>query len=220
MPIVHVSRSTMGVAGAAPAAGDVVGTAEAKGPDVTWVVLAFLLIIGGAFAAWGLYEGIEPDPFEPAAGFTIFGPLYILAQAIERLLEPFSKYLATANANGQTTTRPEAERARNHAFTLLLQTPNEATATRAAEAEALVDRIKRNTGVVAWGLASLLAMLACGAFGITLLAAIGFDAPPFWDIGITGLAVGSGTKPLHDLISNLQKSKEQKTTPPGVVSTE
>jgi hypothetical protein len=59
-------------------------------------------------------------------------------------------------------------------------------------------------------------MLACGAFGVGLLAASGFKIPVFWDIAVTGLAVGSGTKPLHDLISHLQKSKDAKANPPGV----
>jgi hypothetical protein len=31
---------------------------------------------------------------------------------------------------------------------------------------------------------------------------------------ISGLAVGSGTKPLHDLISSLQKAKEEREDPP------
>lgn len=30
----------------------------------------------------------------------------------------------------------------------------------------------------------------------------------WWDIGITGLVVGGGTKPLHDLISYIEKAKE------------
>jgi hypothetical protein len=34
------------------------------------------------------------------------------------------------------------------------------------------------------------------------------------DLVLSGLAVGSGTKPLHDLISNLQKAKEDTEDPP------
>src|SRR5438477_102182 len=43
--------------------------------------------------------------------------------------------------------------------------------------------------------------------------AIGFDIPAEVDMAVTGIAIGSGTKPLHDLISNLQKSKEKKEDP-------
>ncbi|MDB5680191.1 MAG: hypothetical protein JWM94_3193, partial [Sphingomonas bacterium] len=34
---------------------------------------------------------------------------------------------------------------------------------------------------------------------------------PFWaDLLVTGLVVGAGTKPLHDLVANLQKTKDTK----------
>jgi hypothetical protein len=197
------------------------GTAAAEGPDTSWTVVAFVLVIAAAFGAWGLYELVDPKLFRPPEGISAFAPMYILAQAIERLLEPFSNHLATAKADGKQVTKPEAELARDAAFANLLdvtKTDPEALATRAAAAQALLDRVKRNTAVIAWALASVLAMAACGAFGIRLLTAIGFDAPPFWDIAISGLAIGSGTKPLHDLISNLQKSKENKANPPGVVT--
>lgn len=56
-------------------------------------------------------------------------------------------------------------------------------------------------------------MAVCGAFGVLLLSAIGLDAPEWFDIVVTGLAIGSGTKPLHDLISNVQKAKDQREDP-------
>jgi hypothetical protein len=47
------------------------------------------------------------------------------------------------------------------------------------------------------------------ALNITLLQAIrgeGSGQPPFWaDLLVTGLVVGAGTKPLHDLITKLEK---------------
>lgn len=49
----------------------------------------------------------------------------------------------------------------------------------------------------------------------SFLDAIGFEGTPApVDIVISGLAVGSGTKPLHDLISSLQKAKEEREDPP------
>jgi hypothetical protein len=61
---------------------------------------------------------------------------------------------------------------------------------------------------------------SCGSFGIFLLAACGFDVPEFWDIALTGLAIGSGTKPLHDLIGNIQKAGNERSDPPQAVTTE
>jgi hypothetical protein len=87
-------------------------------------------------------------------------------------------------------------------------------AAKAAAWQRVVDRIRRNTAVIAWGLASLLGMVLCGLFGLFMLRLIGFpDVPKEVDIVISGLAVGSGTKPLHDLISNIQKAKETKEDP-------
>jgi hypothetical protein len=74
-------------------------------------------------------------------------------------------------------------------------------------------------------------MAVSAALGLYLLHAVGLPegswrGGPFsaqglrrWvDLLVTGLAVGGGTKPLHDLISNLQASKEAKKDPPQVIS--
>jgi len=56
-----------------------------------------------------------------------------------------------------------------------------------------------------WALATSLALFTCAWFGVLLLAAIGInDAPQWFDLAATALVIGAGTKPLHDLISNLQ----------------
>jgi hypothetical protein len=42
----------------------------------------------------------------------------------------------------------------------------------------------------------------------------GWDAVPAWvDALVTGLVVGSGTKPLHDVLSRVQKTKEKAEDP-------
>jgi len=44
-----------------------------------------------------------------------------------------------------------------------------------------------------------------------VLKSVGLNGvPPAVDILVTGLAIGSGTEPLHDLISNMQQSSSQK----------
>jgi hypothetical protein len=52
---------------------------------------------------------------------------------------------------------------------------------------------------------------------ITLLQAVranGSGQPPFWaDLLVTGLVVGAGTKPLHDLVANIERSKNGKHDP-------
>jgi len=215
------------------------GTAKpAGGADVSAVLLAYLLVLAGWGIALLFWWWRNPSSFTPGDGISIFAPLYILAQSIERLVEPFSDYLAGAaapdagdgdgqspNADGggqQPTGKtllgifvPSATITK----TTALDTRNTAIAGRdaslAAEWERVVDKIRRNTSVIAWGIASLLGILACGTFGLYMMRLTGFTAVPKQvDILISGLAVGSGTKPLHELISNLQKNKEQKEDPP------
>jgi hypothetical protein len=64
-----------------------------------------------------------------------------------------------------------------------------------------------------------LAFLLCAQLNITLLQAVranGSGQPPFWgDLLVTGLVVGAGTKPLHDLVSNIEHGKNAKLDPPS-----
>ena len=54
----------------------------------------------------------------------------------------------------------------------------------------------------------------------SLMGAGSSTPPPALDVLVSGLVVGAGTKPLHDLIANIQASKDAKqaqvpTAPPG-----
>ena len=195
-------------------------SSETATADTSWVVAAFVLVIVSAFVGWLLYDQLEPT-FVVAAGFSAFAPLYILAQGIERLLEPFTKFLgSTTKTNEGRVGKETAEKSRNeHVAAVLQGQTNVATAVTAADWQAVLERIRKNTAVIAWGLASAAGILACGAFGIRLLFATGFDVTPAVDIFVSGLAVGSGTKPLHDLISNIQKAKDTKADPPQAATT-
>src|SRR5581483_504094 len=126
---------------------------------------AYLVVGLGVVVGWLIYHEVKPADFVPAPGVSVFALLYILAQSIERTLEPASD-LGVFGSKAQKPVRM-------------------------------------------WAAATFLAMLGCGGLGVFLLHAVGLSTvPSAVDIGITGLAVGSGTKPLHDLISNIQKSNE------------
>ncbi|CAD7702143.1 unnamed protein product [Ostreobium quekettii] len=68
-----------------------------------------------------------------------------------------------------------------------------------------VGRIKKNTAVIFWGMASALAMMLSLTAHIGLLHAVGLNPPPALDVIVTGLAVGAGTQPLNKIISVLKK---------------
>lgn len=186
--------------------------AAARKPAVTadpaYIAAAYVIVILGAAVGIALWHGLDPDPFVPGAGISIFAPLYILAQSIERVLEPFATYFGAATVEGKRTRKPSAKEEVYHAVIA-------GNVDLAATWQRIVDRIRRNTTVLTWAVASFIGMALCGALGIFFLRTIGFEGTPEEvDIVISGLAVGSGTKPLHDLISYVQKSKEEREDPP------
>ena len=102
----------------------------------------------------------------------------------------------------------------------------------AAAAQAELDQRRADKAVAYWALASVLGLLLSATLGLYLLHIVGLRgdglAPNgIWAAGIlsaagirhvldllvTGLAIGGGTKPLHDLISNLQAAKVSKKDP-------
>jgi hypothetical protein len=102
----------------------------------------------------------------------------------------------------------------------------------AAAAQAELDQRRADKAVAYWALASILGLLLSATLGIYLLHIVGLRSDGLatdgtWAAGIlsatgirhaldllvTGLAIGGGTKPLHDLISNLQAAKISKKDP-------
>ena len=79
----------------------------------------------------------------------------------------------------------------------------------AAEAKSVVETIELNRTLLSWSLASCFAMLGSAALGLYLIDTIVIStAPPkVIDLIVTGLVIGAGTKPLHDLIKNIESSK-------------
>jgi hypothetical protein len=102
----------------------------------------------------------------------------------------------------------------------------------AAAAQAELEQRRTDKAVAYWALASGLGLLVSATLGLYLLHIIGLRGDGLggdgnWTSGIlsaagirhmldvllTGLAIGGGTKPLHDLISNLQAAKNNKKDP-------
>jgi hypothetical protein len=189
------------------------------------VIVAVLGVIAGGLILWRH----NPPVFNPGTGISAFAPLYIIAQAIERILEPAKKILAkkvpatglgdkaaaTANRNNAVA---EATTSPHPADTGLSDAEKTANVAKrvadAALAQRELDDLRSNRTAILWGASTALAMIACGYFGVGLLHAIGeTGAPRYVDMFVTGFAVGGGTKPLHDFISNLQTSSQQSATP-------
>ena len=139
------------------------------------------------FAAWRLH-GNSPSNYRIDNQWSAWTGLFILALAIERALEPFSRKLG-----------PDTDKA------------------KAREDQDAIEMCRRLTAIVTWGVATGLAFLLCTKLNITLMQAVRANdsgQPPFWaDLLVTGLVVGAGTKPLHDLVSNIERVKNGKQDP-------
>lgn len=165
-----------------------------------YTVLALGTAAASFLVAWWLH-GNAASTYRIGSQWDAFAGLFILALAIERALEPFSRKL------GPDTT--ERKDARDRALASAQADDRE---TIAMECQLAVEMCRRLTAVVTWGLATGFAFLLCAQLNITLMQALrasGSGAPPFWaDLLVTGLVVGAGTKPLHDLVSNIEQSKK------------
>lgn len=147
----------------------------------------------------------------------MFALLYIFAQSIERLIEPVSKFVSgTGTTNGsERTTKEEAKEKRATAINEALEATNagakKVAVDQAAAAQKAIDQARANAVYWMWDIATLLGLLAATFFGVRMLAAVGVAAPhPIFDVWVTGLIIGSGTKPLHDLVERIRLPKEEK----------
>lgn len=147
------------------------------------------------------------DTTTPVEGLTIFAVFFVGAQALERLLEPIALVLGL----GAKEKDDAAATAKN-----VLELAEEPTVRNvmpallaAADAKAANERKTAERSILFWGLASGIAALASGAFGFYFLSTVGIPVPALWlEILGTALIIGAGTKPLHDLISLIEKKKQ------------
>ena len=167
-----------------------------------YTVLGLGLAVGAFFAAWGLH-GSTSSTYRIDNQWGALTGLFILALAIERALEPFSRKL------GPDTTRRKVNRDK-----ALAGRRGADQEDSPPEFQSAIDMSRRLTAIVTWGVATGLGFLLCAVLNITLMQAVranGSGQPPFWaDLLVTGLVVGAGTKPLHDLVANIERGKDRK----------
>ena len=192
-----------------------------------WPEGAFAWLSIGAIAliwlvGWFLNRQHDPAAIVLTSGVTIYAVFYVAAQAIERLLEPFTNLLlpkkdeaakvetkTTEAVNGNAMFVAAVAFAKEAAVTKAWR---EATQTKASEAASAQDELDKKVyvrAVLFWVIATGLGIVASGYFGLYFVHTIVKENPPSngFDILVTGLVIGAGTKPLHDLISNLSKDK-------------
>jgi len=213
------------------------------------MLIGFLLVL--ALSAYNVKPVITGTV---VTGVDVFAVLYIEAQFIERIVEPFSeKSPINKDTFGNTKTidsikgslkdeqdkakvlsdainRFQVSRPDLKLASLSDQEPTKSLLARKKESDGKIDDLNKELDDQTsrrvysfWGLTSLMGMVlvyfSTGLFtivglsvqdisiaGRTVLSGHGLDAI------LSGVIVGAGTKPLHDLIGTLQKSSSQKGT--------
>ena len=156
------------------------------------------------------------EVFRVSSDFSVFAGLFVLALAVERVLQPLTRFI------GPDTDKAKDER--DKAQKAAVDNPTGAaangTGTNAqwlAKAQADVDRARKIGEIVHWGVAVAISLLLAGKLNALLLSAIAAEGSarpaPWADLLVTGLVIGAGTKPLHDLVAQIQTSKENKQDP-------
>ncbi len=230
---------------------EVTSLLNADPPNWPWILAAFGILAVGTTVSYVVWRSVKPTDFMPSSNYAVYAGLFVMALALERVLEPFSglfipsvkakKAQSTAMAAHAKRAQVVAAASQLHAVVAdpaaAAQRAEEALQTAAAaQKEAAVAQKEHhhsqaNRAVLMWATASVLAMLACASLGIFLLRSIetpsgvtgstasasvrSSSAAPLapspaknpnrlLDLLVTGLVVGAGTKPLHDLISQVQ----------------
>jgi hypothetical protein len=210
--------------------GEIVGQAdEPLAGTIVTAVLSMALVVLGAL----LFDGWLPDsafgqaPAQPLEGVTIFAVFFVAAQALERLMEPLSKVILPKETvenkkekeekalkdevNQIAADRAEAEEG------VQGTPPSTAEAERKAQelakTRAQADARQKKRVILFWGLASVIAMLASATMKLYFLKTVGIANSTRWiEILATGLIIGAGTKPLHDLVKAIQAKSESAQT--------
>jgi hypothetical protein len=162
----------------------------------------------------------------PVQGLTIFATFYAAAQAIERLLEPISSVLFPKDkpADDYASKLDEVE-GKMMKWASVIGNPGasqtdkdaakqeaEAKLLEAANAKAKLDGRHLDRVIAFWVAATILGMWSSATLHLYFLKVIGVaGGSRGLEILATGLIIGAGTKPLHDLITSISAKAEQKT---------
>jgi hypothetical protein len=178
-----------------PEAGNSGGSPEEdplKGAEIAhdWAKLTALVTLVAGFLYCVLLAGLagwsHGTSFQAAANFALFAGFVVIAGAIERMLEPLLIFL------------PPFEKKPDPKNPSIKEENEKAKADRA---------------LLAYSIALIAGIAFSSVFGLYFLEAVGAQisgdkALRGLDIFVTALIITGGTKPLHDMITSIEKKKE------------
>jgi hypothetical protein len=165
------------------------------------LVAAVAVIMWLAYHSW-----IKPKAFDFAAGYVPYAGIVAVTAALERLLEPLSHVLTPTIGPAKQDAAKKKSAAQAAGANPAATTEHvQAAAENAATAQAKVDAQRTQRTIIFWAIASVCGLAISGGFGLFLLQSVTKGhVNTFLDLTVTGLTIGAGTKPLHDLITGIQ----------------
>jgi hypothetical protein len=186
-------------------------------PEAPYIVFAVILfVIGLGVGLWLQYHYHPKFTNLPtvAPGVGVFSLFYVMAQSIERVLVPVSWVGGGFLGGGKLGTKRDLAKIRQLTHVEANQDPSDTEkAQAAANAKHDAEQYAANLTAVTFGAAATLAMLVSGYTGLFLLTTVGLHVSALLDLVVTGLAIAGGTKPLHDLITNISSTSQTKQAP-------
>ena len=207
--------------GGAEAAAAVPAAEPAAKPNLGYTIGGYIGVVVAAGVAI-LLASKNDVTIGVSEGFAPFAVIYLVAQAIERGLQPFTYLLGKPDKKSEA--KEELRTAKSTqavAFAMNQEGAAQTAAVAAVAKQKKLDVIVADRAVLFWALATMVSLLVCGLLELGLIQSIADvtgssgDVPKWFqytDVVVTGIAIGSGTKPLHDLIAFIQNTK-QKTEP-------
>ena len=185
----------------------------ASGAPLAAVAASIFGVALVAVLAWLAYANwVNPSVIRFDAGYVPYIAVVFIAAGLERLLEPFSQliiptsYAKSIAADLMSNARQagaDPSAPAEYVQTLLEQ---------AARAQAHADSLRATRAFVFWMIATDAGLLISGLFGFFLLQSVSVGhVNSLLDLLVTGLAIGAGTKLLHDMITRIQARSSRDT---------
>jgi hypothetical protein len=146
---------------------------------------------------------IHSQPMMFAAGYIPLAGVVAVSAGLERLLEPIASIWnppGSGTGGGAVQATQAAESA--------AADPEKSDADVAPLVQDAADKqaqLRADKTVFYWAFATICGLVISGCFGLVLLQAVSTtQVNKYLDLVVTGLVIGAGTKPVHDLIVGIQ----------------
>jgi hypothetical protein len=175
-------------------------------PSLSVIIPSMAAVAVAIVGMWFAYKyAIKPTTIGVAKNYVPYAAVVAASAALERLLEPLSEVLMPTTAAKTTAAQSKTAAQADAANPQTTAAEVQPKVLQAASDQAVVDTLRNNRAVLFWAIASICGLGISGGFGLFLLQSIATGhVNSFLDLAVTGLTIGAGTKPTHDLITSLQ----------------